>query len=396
MPDLIDRHFAGMDLDLRKKYLGHSRYMDQKVTPDVLSFIADCILNLPSRENFSVRDLWDLNYFQKNTVAVFTKPKPSNPSARAEYDKFIGQPIKALAYAGVLVGTKPSGNRYRYSVANARLLDHISWNERGALGFLQKYIEKVLTDSGFIAQYEKYKEQMSNRHDPKYFYSLRSRFDRFMLGNTNINQTVEIHRIFPKVINPLAVRDELPGADRGRVSRHPFVYSDLMYNRINFRDRVSGKPKTVTRQEHDVQSELEMAEQVKLRTEYRLYSVGKAIRKVRESIEEITGAHVHHIFPKAQCPQFEAYPENLIMLTPDQHLLEAHPKSKTSQVDPDRQIQYLLAQCDRIAGSIRKGETLYSKERLVKMLNDGLGLEVKLRDSFTKIKEKLRARQVRP
>ena len=101
--------------------------------------------------------------------------------------------------------------------------------------------------------------------------------------------------------------------------------------------------------------------------------------------------HAHHIFAKAQHPQFEAYPENLIMLTPDQHLSEAHPKSRTSQVDPDYQIQYLLVQCDIIAESRRKGETLYSKERFVKMLNEGLRLEVKMRDSFAKISEKLRA-----
>ena len=84
------------------------------------------------------------------------------------------------------------------------------------------------------------------------------------------------------------------------------------------------------------------------------------------------------------------------MLTPGQHLSEAHPNSKTSQVDPDRQIQYLLAQCDRIAASLRKGETLCSKKRLVEMLDGGLGLRVTLRDSYAKIKAELRARLSRP
>ena len=404
MPDLIDRHFAGMNLDLRKKYSGYSRYMDQKVTPDVLSFIADCILNLADREIFSVRDVWSLRYFEKNTVAVFAKPPPSEQTASAEYGKFIGQPIKALAYAGVLAETRPSGNRYRYSIVNEQLLGHISWNERGALGFLQKYIEKVLSDSGFIGRYNKYKEQMSKQPEPRYFHSLKSSFDRFMLGNTKIKQVVEIHRIFPKVVNPLAVRDGLPGAERGKVSEGPFMYSGLMYNRINFRDRRSGKPKGITRQGHDLQNAMEMGEQVRLRAEYRLYSVRKTVKKVRELAssassgqgERSAATHAHHIFARAQHPQFEAYPENLIMLTPDQHLSEAHPNSRTSQVDSDYQIQYLLAQCDSIAASLRKGETLYSKKRLVKMLNDGLALKVMLRDSFAKIKEKLRTRQTRP
>ena len=404
MSDLIDRHFSEMDLDLRKQYSGHSRYMDQKVTPDVLSFIADCILNLPDREIFSVRDIWGLKYFEKNTVAVFTKPPPSEQTSSAEYGKFIGQPIKALAYAGVLAETRPSGNRYRYSIANQKLLDHISWNEKGALGFLQKYVEKVLADSGFINRYNKYREQMLKQTDPKYFDALKSSFEKFMLGNTNINQVVEIRRIFPKVINPLAVRDGLPGAERGRMSPHPFAYSDLMYNRINMRDRSANKPKGITRQEHDFRSALEMGEQVKLRAEYRLYSVRKTMEKVRELMadaysgqgKEHAAMHAHHIFTRAQHPQFEAYPENMIMLTPSQHLSQAHPKSKTSQVDPDYQIQYLLMQCDTIAESRRKGETLYSKERFVKMLNEGLKLEVKPRDSFARIKEKLRACLMRP
>ena len=404
MLHLIDRHFSGMDLDLRKQYSGHSRYMDQKVTPDVLSFIADCILNLPDREIFSVRDIWGLKYFEKNTVAVFTKPPPSEQTASAEYGKFIGQPVKALAYAGVLAETRPSGTRYRYSIVNQKLLDHISWNEKGALGFLQKYVEKVLADSGFINRYNKYREQMLEQTDPKYFDSLKSSFEKFMLGNTNINQVVEIRRIFPKVINPLAVRDGLPGAERGRMSRHPFVYSDLMYNRVNMRDRNVKKPKGITRQEHDIRNALKIGEQVKLTADYRLYSVRKTIEKVRVLTvgassgqgKENVAKHAHHIFTRAQHPQFEAYPENLILLTPDQHLSEAHPKSRTSQVDPNYQIQYLLEQCDIIEGSRRKGETLYSKERFVEMLNEGLKLEVKSRDSFAKISEKLRARLAHP
>ena len=404
MPDLIDRHFAGMDLDIRKKYSGYSRYMDQKVTPDVLSFIADCILNLPDRDVFSTRDIWDLRYFEKNTVAVFAKPPPSERLAGAEYNKFIGQPIKALAYAGVLAETRPSGNRYRYSIADEKLLDHISWNERGALGFLQKYIAKVLSDSGFMGRYDRYREQMSKQYDPEHFHALKSSFEKFMHGNTNINQVVEIRRIFPKVLNPLAVRDGLPGAERGRVSRYPFVYSDLMYNRINMRDRSAKKPKGVTRQEHHARNVMAVGEQVRLRAEYRLYSVRKTVEKVRALLsgaepglgERRAATHAHHIFPRKRHPQFEAYPENLIMLTPGQHLSEAHPNSKTSQVDPDRQIQYLLAQCDKIAASLRKGETLYSKKRLVEMLDGGLGLRVTLRDSYAKIKAELRACLSRP
>ena len=104
--ELMRKHVATVDLDIRKKPDGYSRYMDQKVTPDVLTFIADCIVNFLGGKNpdtiFTTKDIWDFPYFQKNTVAIFSKPSPINESARAEYDKFIAQPLKTLAFAKIL------------------------------------------------------------------------------------------------------------------------------------------------------------------------------------------------------------------------------------------------------------------------------------------------------
>ena len=53
--DKILAQLQKQNLDIRDS--GY-RYMDQKVTPDVLAFIADCIVNLPSstRENFTKND----------------------------------------------------------------------------------------------------------------------------------------------------------------------------------------------------------------------------------------------------------------------------------------------------------------------------------------------------
>jgi hypothetical protein len=100
------QHLAQIDLDLRKKPEGFSRYMDQKVTPDVLAFIADCIVNFVGGKDpntiFTTKDIWGFQYFQKNTVAIFGKPSPTNESASSEYDKFIAQPLKTLAFAKIL------------------------------------------------------------------------------------------------------------------------------------------------------------------------------------------------------------------------------------------------------------------------------------------------------
>src|SRR5690606_33824984 len=128
MTPLIAQHFENKDFDLRKKFPGYSRYMDQKVTPDVLAFIADCILNLPESQTFTVRDIWESDYFEKNTKAIFGKPAPSNDSAFSEYNKFIGQPLKTLAYAQVLSETK-EGQTNKYTINNKELLEYISLNE---------------------------------------------------------------------------------------------------------------------------------------------------------------------------------------------------------------------------------------------------------------------------
>lgn len=73
------------DYDIRKNH--NCRYVDQKCTPDVVCFIADCILSTEcATKPFSVRDLWSTPFFVENTRIVFHKPFADNKSARCEYD----------------------------------------------------------------------------------------------------------------------------------------------------------------------------------------------------------------------------------------------------------------------------------------------------------------------
>lgn len=98
MRESINKFLSQFDLDVRKS--GDARFADQKCTPDVVCFIADCILNIVKPDHtFTVSDIWDSQYFIKNAVAVFGKPIPTNPTARHEYDKFIQQPLRLLGYA---------------------------------------------------------------------------------------------------------------------------------------------------------------------------------------------------------------------------------------------------------------------------------------------------------
>ena len=98
---VIKNHFAKYDLDIRKSKF--SRFMDQKVTPDVLCFIADCIINLnATKPQFTYKDIWNSNYFEKNVRAIYGKPSPKNEKAHSEYDKFIVQTLRMLFYAKII------------------------------------------------------------------------------------------------------------------------------------------------------------------------------------------------------------------------------------------------------------------------------------------------------
>lgn len=394
MNTLIATHFENKNFDIRQKESGYSRFMDQKVTPDVLSFIADSILNLRDTRDFTVRSIWESDYFEKNTKAIFGKPAPSNETSFSEYNKFIGQPLKTLAYAQVLNESK-DGNTNHYTINNQELLEYISMNERGSLDFLFEYIVKVLTDSGFFFYFEKYKDQISKKFDSEYFDTFKARFQRFMRGNTEINGVTEINRIFPKVLNPLAVRNGIPGSENGRITKYAFTFSDLMYNRINFRDLK--KSKATSRQERILA--LEETQQKEDVTEYRISKAIQLVKRkynsseVRDQWAGGQATQVHHIFPRAKHPEFATFTENLIKLTPEQHFSRAHPNAHTQEVDRDYQIQCLISKCSSIEESVTSGEFIYSKESFISMLNACLNLEIDSQTNFETIKERLRILQ---
>lgn len=396
MTELLEKHLQSLDLDIRKKFPGYSRYMDQKVTPDVLAFIADCILNLPESPSFTARDIWESDYFEKNTKAIFGKPAPSNDSVFSEYNKFIGQPLKTLAYAHVLSETK-EGQTNKYTINNKELLEYISLNERGALDFLCEYLVKVLSDSGFYSHFETYRDQVSKNPDSCNFDTFKQRFQRFMRGNTEINGVLEINRIFPKVLNPLAVRENIPGSEKGHMTKHPFMFSELMYNRTNFRDLK--KAKGLSRQEA-----AELTSEQTQQEDFAKYRVTKAMElikhkytssEVRDKWSDGPATYVHHIFPKAKYPEYAAHTENLIKLTAEQHYGNAHPSARTQEVNPDYQIQCLLAKCDSVEQSLRDGEFIYSKDSFISMINTCLGVNIDTKSSFDELRKALSQMQVK-
>lgn len=387
MRESINKFLSQFDLDVRKS--GDARFADQKCTPDVVCFIADCILNIVKPDHtFTVSDIWDSQYFIKNAVAVFGKPIPTNPTARHEYDKFIQQPLRLLGYAHVLIITK-SGSANVYSIADEDMLDYISRRERNTFNFLYCYFRKVMEDSGMWKYFQEFIDKSVHGGISKSDYMfLRDKFIRFMIGNTNINTAVEVRRIFPKILNIFAVDNNICGSERGTISKYPFTFSDLMYNRKNWRD--FNKDKSMTRQEAaegtiDTQQEA-----------FSKYYVDKAIALIRKIHHESEvhdqwgngpATQVHHIFPRSKFPQIAHYVENLILLTATQHNTKAHPNNNTQVVDRDYQLVLLLAKSETIEKSLKSvGEKYYRKESFIYVINIGLNQEIGMSLSFSDIR----------
>lgn len=387
MRETINKFLNQFDLDVRKT--GDARFADQKCTPDVVCFIADCILNVVQPgQSFTVSDIWDSQYFIKNAVAVFGKPIPTNPTARHEYDKFIQQPLRLLGCAHVLNVEKVSGTNV-YSIANEDMLDYISRRERNTYNFLYCYFLKVMTDSGMWKYFQEFIDKSTQVGASRTNYMfLRDKFIRFMIGNTNINTAVEVRRIFPKILNIFAVDNGICGSERGTISKFPFTFSDLMYNRKNWRD--INKDKSITRQE-SAEDAIETQQEA-----FNHYYIQKAIALIRKIQHESEvhdqwsngpATHVHHIFPRSQFPQIAHYVENLILLTATQHNTKAHPNNNTHIVDKDYQLILLLAKSETIEKSLKLvGDKYYRKESFVYVLNIGLNKEISVSLSFAEIR----------
>lgn len=392
MRNLIISYLDQFDLDIRKS--GDARFMDQKCTPDVVCYVADCILNaIISNISFTASTILNSQYFIKNTRAIFNKPWADDPKAKHEYDKFIQQPLKMLGYAHILEATK-IGRTNHYKIINKEILEYIAQRERNTYSFLYCYFKKVLEDSNFLRYFEDYKAKAAEGElTQQTFAELKKRYTHFIIGHTAINGKVEVHRIFPKILNVYAVENHLPGSDRGKISKFPFTFSDLMYNRKNWRDL--NKEKSITRQE----AEQDQIEDIEQQEAYNAYYVQKAIALIRkiQSESEVKDAlgngeatQIHHIFPKAQFPQIAHYIENLIRLTPTQHYTKAHPHNNTQEINIDYQLTCLLYKADSIEQSLRHfGEKYYRKESFIHVINTGTNSNLELALSFPDIKARL-------
>lgn len=98
------------------------------------------------------------------------------------------------------------------------------------------------------------------------------------------------------------------------------------------------------------------------------------VSEVKQSTELVKATQAHHIFPQSLFPEIADYLENLIMLTPNQHFIMAHPNNQTIYIDRDFQYICLLAKTSRIMMNLNS-ETepdFYDFEDYKFVLNTGL------------------------
>ena len=360
---------------------GNARWIDQKCTADVILIIADCILQhtgYNTETEFTVSDIWQDQYTKDNVEAIFLKPNLDSNMANNEYDKYFSQPINLLEYSGALldIGTN---SRHNYKINNLELLEFIALRETNSLFFLTNYIRKVLQDSGIYDSFQNFFDNQTSND----FRQLKETFIDFTINHTRINKSLECGRIFTKILNPLAFSLQKLGTRKGFLSSTPITLDELRYNRINWRDELSGKSKNITRQEYN-----EQQQQVDATSRYNGERAKRTVRRfnaqyhnsvseVLQDTELVNATQIHHIFPESEFSSISDYIENLIALTPNQHISMAHPNNQTRYIDRDFQYICLLAKTKTIMNDLlgeSRTET-YNFDRYKTVLNTGLGTD---------------------
>lgn len=381
MKNNIEAYLQNIDLDIRKTR--NARFFDQKVQPDVLSAVCECILNCSNNhDSFSVNEIRYCDYSNELVTEIFNKADIQK--AEKEYDKFFAQPIKMLTYCGILNENKDK-KPYQYTVVNKDFLEYISLRDRNAFYFLSIYLEKVLKDSGIW----NYFDNFFKKQDKSSLYELRDKYVTFIKLHTNIKKDFEPKRILNPIIRTLAFKLKKLGTSDGEVTE--INYNDLLYNRPNWRD--IKKDKAITREEFN-NNFLEKGIDNKKSYEYYIAKAKKFV-KIIHTYSEIhrfdtyPAIHAHHIFLMSEFPELADIPENIIAITPNQHLYRAHPDNKTSIIDKSYQAICLISKLDSIELDYRNGNGNYSKEKFIDVINIGLETDFKYTMDFEELKHNI-------
>ncbi len=348
-------------------------HYEQKITPDLLWCVAYVVSDLikdDPEKIFTDSDVRESPIFNSLTQDYFSKAPQEN--AENEYNKFSSYQLGVLSFAGIF--EQISGRPKKYRVNNLEALKYIAINDFNAARFLGEYTEKFILDNGLNGIFEIY-HQNPNQDN---YLRVKEAYWNWAKINTAIKGTDRKHtyRVFNKMFNVFCYKNHLPGEDGSNIINGPCPYSFLLYNRTNFRD--VDMPSGMTRQQYqeEVLSEVEQGGLV----ETLLQKVKEAVKIKSGNSSEIKdidwgyapndgGIHVHHILPRHSYPQFSIAKENLIALTPGQHLSYAHVEANTRTINHEFQIICLKRKFEAVRASLEAGDGFYDLKQFIRMFN---------------------------
>ena len=382
-----------------------TRSIDQKLTADVVSFIAECIIKL-DQPTFQRKEIENSPFYIENFQRRFIKPDPKN--AKNESDKFAEQPLNLL-WATSILGLENERPK-KFSIQQPKLLECISKSDSLALQFLTYHFIKLSEYLPFNRDLIQYVSSLSSKRSD--LYDLRDKFIDFIYSNTDIRNKPEPPRKFNKLINVLAFHYKGMGSIGGQP--RPVYLDDLLYGRINFRDK--NKPKNISRAafnkgiaslklqkeavdllidraKNDVRSDQEYSEMGLFMNDglNRLVNQHKVVNIMENmKLRDKKGIHVHHIFPKNEFPELSMVKENLIHLNAQEHLGHAHTMGNTQRIDREYQKVCLLAKLHTIEADFKKDFKTYDLRQFIYVLNVGFDFECfQEDDSVEMVREKL-------
>lgn len=372
MDSIIEEALSARILDLRKR--PYTRFIDQKCTPDLLSLTTALIVEL-----YGIDDEFSNPELQREDEAkralAIELNKASSSFTRRENNKVFMHSLKMLTYAGIL-NERKVGNTYYFSIENIRALRKLANDERRSLEFITGYITETFSQTDSMWIFEEFK---SSSHDAEAYSILKKRFIQFArrhmgAGKKGSDSGLEARRILPKIMNPLAIRWNMNGSIKGRVSKSGISMMDLRYGRVNARDQKLQRSSETSRKERAEQR----FQSLRDRREYRVSEAKRSVRQRHQDISEVSGespaTQVHHIFPQSEFSALASVPENLILLTPDEHNLRAHPNNKTNSIDKSYQRTLLLKKLDHVEESEAARDGFYKIEEFAHVVETGYGL----------------------
>lgn len=347
-------------------------HFEQKTTPDLIWCVALVILDITKddhEKSFSDKDEVRKSVIFNDLMQDYFS-KPTQSEAPKEYDKVSRYQLGLLEYTGLIKSVSERPKMFRITDRSA--LEFIAINDLNAAKFLSEYTDKFVKDNGLWSSFEKY----LNAPNQQNYINAKETYWRWAKINTAVKTDNPQHsyRVYNKIFNVLCHKYRIPGQYHSNVADGVCPYSYLIYNRDNFRDK--DKPTGMTRQTYidtmlsDIDKDGVVATLLKKAKDSISRKYGDSELKEPEfGYLPENGVHVHHMLPISFNPEYSLVRENLIALTPGQHLSYAHVKGNTKIVAPQYQAICLKRKLEHIIESLNAGEDFYDYATFVDVVN---------------------------